>query len=134
LEQDDDLAKQIKSLKFLVLDEADRMVEAGHFAELEHILRLTLRRSRFVFLCLSPLKASYLTLPLNSEDEIEPEFNDTSDVEEDLVEGKDDMQTFVFSATLSKDLQRNVKKRTRPKGAWNNKNEISSTLGLLFDF
>jgi len=47
--QDDDLAKQIKSLRFLVLDEADRMVEAGHFAELEHILRLTLRRSRFVF-------------------------------------------------------------------------------------
>jgi ATP-dependent RNA helicase DDX24/MAK5 len=49
LTQDDDLAKQIKSLKFLVLDEADRMIEAGHFAELEHILRLTLRRSRFVF-------------------------------------------------------------------------------------
>jgi ATP-dependent RNA helicase DDX24/MAK5 len=48
-EQDDDLAKQIKSLKFLVLDEADRMVEAGHFAELEYILRLTLKRSRFVF-------------------------------------------------------------------------------------
>ena len=87
-----------------------------------------------LFLCLSPLKASYLTPPLNSEDEIEPEFNDTSDVEEDPVEGKDDMQTFVFSATLSKDLQRNVKKRTRPKGAWNNKNKTSSTLGLLFDF
>jgi ATP-dependent RNA helicase DDX24/MAK5 len=47
--QDDDLAKQIKSLKFLVLDEADRMIEAGHFAELEHILRLTLRGSRLVF-------------------------------------------------------------------------------------
>ena len=50
LGQDDDLAKQIKSLRFLVLDEADRMVEAGHSAELEHILRLTLRRSRLVFL------------------------------------------------------------------------------------
>jgi hypothetical protein len=86
-----------------------------------------------LFLCLSPLKASSLTLPLNSGDEIEPEFNDASDIEEDLVEGEDDMQTFVFSATLSKDLQRNVKKRTRPKGAWDNKNKISSTLGLLFD-
>jgi len=71
---------------------------------------------------------------LDSDNEIEPEFNDMSDVEEDLVEGKADMQTFVFSATLSKDLQRNVKKRTRPKGAWNNKNKTSSTLGLLFDF
>jgi ATP-dependent RNA helicase DDX24/MAK5 len=44
--QDDDLAKQIKNLKFLVLDEADRMIEAGHFAELENILRLTLRESK----------------------------------------------------------------------------------------
>ena len=38
----------MKGLRFLVLDEADRMVEAGHFAELEYILRLTLRDSRFV--------------------------------------------------------------------------------------
>jgi len=30
-----------------VLDEADRMVEAGHFAELENILRLTLRENQF---------------------------------------------------------------------------------------
>lgn len=48
--QDDDLAKQIRSLDFLILDEADRMIEAGHFAELENILRLTLRQSRFAFL------------------------------------------------------------------------------------
>lgn len=47
--QDDQLAREIKTLKFLVLDEADRMIEAGHFAELEHILRLTLRESQFVF-------------------------------------------------------------------------------------
>jgi len=55
-----------------------------------------------------------------------------SDVEEDIVEGKDEMQTFVFSATLSKDLQRNVKKRTRPKGDGHKKNKASSTLGQLF--
>lgn len=48
--QDDDLAKQVRTLKFLVLDEADRMIEAGHFAELEKILRLTLKQSRFVIL------------------------------------------------------------------------------------
>jgi superfamily II DNA/RNA helicase len=34
--------------KFLVLDEADRMIEVGHFAELDNILRLTLRDSRFI--------------------------------------------------------------------------------------
>lgn len=36
----------MKSLRFLVLDEADRMIEAGHFAELENILRLTLRENK----------------------------------------------------------------------------------------
>lgn len=45
--QDDNLAKEIKQIKFLVLDEADRMIEAGHFQELENILRLTLRTSRY---------------------------------------------------------------------------------------
>jgi ATP-dependent RNA helicase DDX24/MAK5 len=44
--QDDSLAKEIKELRFLVLDEADRMIEAGHFAELENILRLTLRENK----------------------------------------------------------------------------------------
>jgi ATP-dependent RNA helicase DDX24/MAK5 len=43
--QDERLASQVKHLRFLVLDEADRMIEAGHFAELDNILRLTLRHS-----------------------------------------------------------------------------------------
>jgi len=42
------LASEIKGIKFLVLDEADRMIEAGHFAELDKILRLTLRDAPFV--------------------------------------------------------------------------------------
>ena len=46
--QDDELAQEIRELKFLVLDEADRMIEAGHFAELENILRLTLRELEYV--------------------------------------------------------------------------------------
>jgi hypothetical protein len=41
--QDAELAAQVQRLRFLVLDEADRMVEAGHFAELDKILRLTIR-------------------------------------------------------------------------------------------
>ncbi|KAJ6627886.1 P-loop containing nucleoside triphosphate hydrolase protein [Mycena sp. CBHHK59/15] len=92
MEDDDELSKQIKNLKFLVLDEADRMIEAGHFAELENILRLTLRESK--------------------DDQIEPAID-----EEDEEPVKDRLQTFVFSATLSKDLQRNVKRRSRPKSA-----------------
>ena len=46
--QNDNLAKEVKKLKFLVLDEADRMIETGHFAELENILRLTLRGNKYV--------------------------------------------------------------------------------------
>ncbi|KAF6744164.1 ATP-dependent RNA helicase [Ephemerocybe angulata] len=42
---DDTMARELRNLKFLVLDEADRMIEAGHFVELENILRLTLRES-----------------------------------------------------------------------------------------
>ena len=48
LVQNDSLAREVKKLKFLVLDEADRMIEAGHFAELENILRLTLRGNKYV--------------------------------------------------------------------------------------
>ena len=43
---------------------------------------------------------------------------------------KDDLQTFVFSATLSKDLQRNLKRHSKPKGKKNRK--PASTLGVLF--
>ncbi|KZP15440.1 DEAD-domain-containing protein [Athelia psychrophila] len=96
LEDDDELAKQIRGLKFLVVDEADRMVEAGHFEELEHILRLTFRES--------------------NDEKIETEFEDPADVDVvKTVKPGDEMQTFVFSATLSKDLQRNVTKRARPR-------------------
>ncbi|KAJ7439358.1 ATP-dependent RNA helicase [Mycena latifolia] len=107
MEEDDDLARQVKHLKFLVLDEADRMIEAGHFAELENILRLTLRESK--------------------ADQIE------ADEDEDEEPVKDGLQTFVFSATLSKDLQRNVKRRSRPKtaGKYNKREKPASTLDDL---
>lgn len=36
-------------MKFLVIDEADRMIENGHFAELENIVRLTKRKG-----CVNP--------------------------------------------------------------------------------
>ncbi|KAK7044735.1 ATP-dependent RNA helicase MAK5 [Favolaschia claudopus] len=107
IQDDDDLATQIKNLKFLVLDEADRMIEAGHFAELENILRLTLRESK--------------------ADQIEPENEE--DDEEPIQDG---LQTFIFSATLSKDLQRNVKRRARPKASGKN-NKSGSPASTLDD-
>ncbi|KAK7676723.1 hypothetical protein QCA50_020299 [Cerrena zonata] len=96
LQQDDDLASQIKNLRFLVLDEADRMIEMGHFAELNNILRLTMRTAQ--------------------DEAIESEESETE--EQDALANEDDslatdMQTFVFSATLSKDISKNLKKRQR---------------------
>ncbi|KAJ3810882.1 ATP-dependent RNA helicase [Lentinula aff. lateritia] len=100
IEENETLAKELKRLRFLVLDEADRMIEAGHFAELDNILRLTLRES----------------LEDRIPDDVpsihsEPGF-DVQDDKEKVA--RDQMQTFVFSATLSKDLQKNVKRRTKP--------------------
>ena len=36
--EDDAFLDSLKSIKFLVLDEADRMLEKGHFKDLENIL------------------------------------------------------------------------------------------------
>ncbi|KAI0266534.1 DEAD-domain-containing protein [Gloeopeniophorella convolvens] len=95
LEEDDELAEDVKSLRYLVLDEADRMIETGHFAELDNILRLTQRKFQ---------QAS-----------TDPEFDAEPDKAPEETVPEPAMRTFVFSATLSKDLQQNLKKRRRPK-------------------
>ncbi|KAF8171500.1 ATP-dependent RNA helicase [Pholiota molesta] len=104
LEDDDQLASEIRNLRFLVLDEADRMIEAGHFAELENILRLTLEESK--------------DEEIPDENSADSKLIDMEVDDEDTkpIIVKDGLQTFVFSATLSKDLQRNVKKKFRSKG------------------
>ncbi|TXT07465.1 hypothetical protein VHUM_03185 [Vanrija humicola] len=101
LKTDDVLAASVRALRFLVIDEADRMIETGHFAELESIVKLTQRNFT----------------PDAGEYDDDPTFANTATVLEDT-DARDDMQTFVFSATLSKDLQQNLKKRRRskPKG------------------
>ncbi|EMD35512.1 hypothetical protein CERSUDRAFT_139322 [Gelatoporia subvermispora B] len=106
IQEDNELADQIENLRFLVLDEADRMIETGHFAEMDNILRLTMR------------------FPKEDGAESEPATGLEGSVEpEESKEGvkKGDLQTFVFSATLSKDLQRNLKRRQRPKKRKNDK-------------
>ncbi|GJE85511.1 DEAD/DEAH box helicase [Phanerochaete sordida] len=122
MQDDDALARDIKSLKFLVLDEADRMIENGHFAELDNIIRLTLKQS--------------------GDETIEPEldFDDDGNVipKETAVgahgETNDELQTFVFSATLSKDLQRNLKKRSYPNRKKNKPATTLDDLLLRLDF
>ncbi|KAG1802290.1 ATP-dependent RNA helicase [Suillus plorans] len=113
LEEDEELARQISQLRFLVLDEADRMVEAGHFAEMDNILRLTIRKSQ--------------------EDEIEPPEAPGDSLDHkgaENTEAVDTLQTFVFSATLSKDLQKNLKRSYRQKG-YKKSSKLASTLDDL---
>ncbi|KAH7103887.1 DEAD-domain-containing protein [Auriculariales sp. MPI-PUGE-AT-0066] len=104
LGQDDALAAQVKRLRFLVVDEADRMIQAGHFAELDNILRLTVR--------------------VDMPDE---EDHAVLGTQNSYRTKNDDLQTFVFSATLSKDLQHNFKRRKNHFG----KAKSTSTLDDL---
>ena len=106
-----------------MLDEADRMIETGHFAELENILRLTLRGNKFVF---TRNDVTYAMTFMHREEEIPGEFNDMPAEAADVPFEADGLQIFVFSATLSKDLQRNLRKRTKlPKKG----QKPTSTLG-----
>ncbi|KAI0281809.1 P-loop containing nucleoside triphosphate hydrolase protein [Russula aff. rugulosa BPL654] len=111
LEGDDKLAEDVKNLRFLVLDEADRMIETGHFAELDNILKLTQRQFQRTV--------------------TDPEFHSEppSTSIPDNRNPSPPMQTFVFSATLSKELQQNLKKRWRHRGF--QKSNSSSTLDDL---
>ncbi|WFC98453.1 hypothetical protein MYAM1_001181 [Malassezia yamatoensis] len=43
LKQDDDFAQRVRQTRFLIIDEADRMIEMGHFAEMDAILRMVQR-------------------------------------------------------------------------------------------
>ena len=77
-----ELSKSLKSIKFLVVDEADRLLSEGHFKEVEEILRI-----------------------LDRDDEIvedEPEDGTKTSY------GKQQRQTLVFSATFHKDLQQKL--------------------------
>lgn len=67
------------------------------------------------------------------EEAIEPEgegSGDEAETSEDEAFPKEQLQTFVFSATLSKDLQRNLKKRGRPQGKGKKNSKPASTLGM----
>ncbi|KAJ3763227.1 ATP-dependent RNA helicase [Lentinula raphanica] len=117
IEEDENLSKELRRLKFLVLDEADRMIEAGHFAELDNILRLTLRESELD------------QIPDDDDPSIFGQRDSPIEDDKEKV-ARDQMQTFVFSATLSKDLQRNVKKRAKPQHYKRSKKNEKSTSTL----
>lgn len=116
LKTDDILAASIRTVRFLVIDEADRMIETGHFAELETIVGLTQR--------------NYVQ---PTDDDEDPVFAASATT---LTEtsAREDMQTFVFSATLSKDLQQNLKKRKRKPSKGKRKASALEDLVEKLDF
>ncbi|CAE6388803.1 unnamed protein product [Rhizoctonia solani] len=113
LGEDNELARQIRNVRFLVLDEADRMVEAGHFQELDNIVKLTARQKE-------------LEEPDGMADD--PVFAEAMAAAVDSTPANNQMQTFVFSATMSKELQINLSRRS---GRRKNKDKASSTLDDL---
>jgi ATP-dependent RNA helicase DDX24/MAK5 len=107
IEEDENLGKQIKGARFLVLDEADRMIENGHFAELESIVALTRRKAK---------KGKGKQGDKGKGPAIEAAFEDDFENPESSLDAfpvREDMRTYVFSATMSKELQRNVKRLSK---------------------
>ena len=76
-----DLIDSLRRIKFLVVDEADRLLSEGHFKEVEEILHVLDRES---------------------------ETNEEDDGVTETMDWKQQRQTLVFSATFQKDLQQKL--------------------------
>lgn len=85
-----DLIDSLRRIKFLIVDEADRLLSEGHFKEVEEILSVLDRTNEAT----------------NGEDERDSE----------TIDWKQQRQTLVFSATFQKDLQQKLAGKGKPKG------------------
>ncbi|KAL9099541.1 MAG: hypothetical protein Q9163_004973 [Psora crenata] len=81
MNEDPDFAKRLKRIKFLVMDEADRLLSEGHFQELEEILNALDR----------------------TDDQDDGKIGRAVSIAQQT-----QRQTLVFSATFDKDLQRKL--------------------------
>lgn len=94
------------------------MIENGHYAELESIVKLT-RRKPYVDALLVRSTQLMRRPRLNSSDAEEDGYIDdfqttlSAHSHVNSIPARPDMRTFVFSATMSKDLQQNLKKRRK---------------------
>ena len=111
------------------------MIEAGHFEEMDKILRMTQRHASLVYFLIIKYFLFKLKLCIfyrSSTAEFQDEFSSTDLGLPEQVPPCNDMPTMVFSATLSKELQTNLKKR-RKAGSGSKKNqEQRSSLGEHF--
>ena len=99
MEQNPELARSLKKIRFLVIDEADRLLTDGKFMELEQILNALDREE-------------------DASDEINAESPSTS-------RPKEQRQTLVFSATFQKELQQKLAGKSKSLGGYPNSKDIS---------
>ncbi|KAI8883890.1 P-loop containing nucleoside triphosphate hydrolase protein [Backusella circina FSU 941] len=88
----DEYMNMLKHIKFLVLDEADRMLEKGHFEELTKLLE---------------------TFSSKRQDTTEWPEEVEGNTKKVLPQDRGEHQTFIFTATLSKDIRFNVKSKKK---------------------
>ncbi|MCJ1243586.1 ATP-dependent RNA helicase [Trapelia coarctata] len=84
------ILKWLRQLKFLVIDEADRLLSEGHFKEVEEIL--------------------------NSLDREDEDLDGPDEPTQTGSAGKQQRQTLVFSATFQKELQQKLAGKGKPSG------------------
>ncbi|KAF9086368.1 ATP-dependent RNA helicase [Mortierella sp. AM989] len=108
-------SERLVHARFLVLDEADRMLESGHFQELSSILKLLERKRE---------KTSDWEQHIKSDDGAKEGAEENSSSGEMVTKSiartdfEHNRQTFIFTATLSKELSLNLsKKRNSAKSA-----------------
>ncbi|KAJ5646891.1 ATP-dependent RNA helicase mak5 [Penicillium lividum] len=85
------LIKKMKKIRFLVVDEADRLLSQGNFKEVEEIIAALDRQEHNDF----------------------PEHEEEDEKEQDVLKAR---QTLVFSATFHKDLQQKLAGKSRWTG------------------
>ena len=91
MSESQEVLRSLKKIKFLVVDEADRLLSEGHFKEVEEIL--------------------------NSLDRDDDNSEDNSDQEHSKeIPPQEDRQTLVFSATFQKELQQKLAGKSRFSG------------------
>lgn len=128
-------SERLIQARFLVLDEADRMLESGHFEELSNILKLLERKREKTSDWDQHVKAAAAAKTAGGDDDEDQEKKDGKG-KEDTVKPTSiartdydfSRQTFIFTATLSKELSLNLtRKKNKAKSAQ------QSTEGTLED-
>ncbi|KAF9119453.1 ATP-dependent RNA helicase [Mortierella sp. GBA39] len=117
-------SERLIQARFLVLDEADRMLESGHFEELSNILKLLERKREKTSDWDQHIKeaAAKAANDADNDDQEKKDGKNKEDTVKPTSIARTDYeslrQTFIFTATLSKELSLNLtRKKSKAKSA-----------------